>query len=812
MRFTDLFIRRPVLAVVVNLFLLLLGAVAVGQLEEREFPKVEESQVIVKTEYPGASAAQVQSFVTTPLQKALAGVEGVDHITSTTLDNKSTIRLDLIPDYDANVAVSEVASLIAPVKNEFPETVEYPVVSKSGGRLQHVMYLRVQSTSFTREELTEYVEQVIEAELTTLPNVGTVVLYGHRKYAMRLWLDPIKLASFDITVDEFRQAISASNYLTPAGTINSSLIETPVSAKTDLNSVDQFADIVIRQRGDKRVQVKDVAIAELAAERTLSASFFNGQPAIAISIIGVPGASPIAVSREVRAKIDALRPTFPPGLVMNVNFDVSISIEDSMTEVYKTIFAAVLIVLMVVFLFLGDIRTVIVPVVAIPLSLFGNFFLMSVLGYSINLFSLLAVVLAVGLVVDDAIVVVENIHRHIEQGLSALEAALEGAREIAMPVVSMTLTLAAVYAPMGFVSGGTGQMVREFVYTLAGAVILSGFVALTLSPMMCSKLMAGNRSTALSRWLDRHFEALQARYRNILLGTMTDRPVIVVMLIAFLACLYPLNQLSNSELVPVEDIGILNAMFTPPPNTNISYLEKESAVIDSITMGLPEYGGKSFRFLNVFEDGKSFVGAFMTDWRKRERTTAEILPEFAAALRQVPGVEITPFMMNRAPGASGGLPIELVIKTTRDYLLLEQIGDALLSEIWSSGLFLVGVADLEFDKPELVVEIDRNKAAQLGIPMESIGSSLSLLLGEGEIGKISLYGRSYKIIPQAMTWARDGGNWLEHYHVRTTSGKQVPLSSVIETRFSAKPASLKQFQQQNSMTLSMAPAAGGIHG
>ncbi|MAT52211.1 MAG: multidrug efflux protein [Porticoccaceae bacterium] len=806
MSLTDVFIRRPVLAVVVNLFLLLLGAIAFVQLEEREYPKVEDTSLTVATYYPGADAEQVLSYVTSPLQEVFASVEGVDYLSSSSSDGISLITVHLEPGYDANAAMAEMTSVIAPVKNEFPAEVEYPEITKDTASIGAGMFLQAFSDTYDLQQLTDYLERVINPEIMTLPGVGSVSTYGAREYAMRLWLDPVQMAAFDISVREFHDAITQSSFQTPAGELESGLVVTKVKANTELNAVEEFENIVIRQDGNGRVQVKDVARVVLGAADTSSSVFFKGERGLSLGVSASPGVSPLALSRQVRAKLEELESRLPEGVEVGVSFDAAESIESSMTEVNKTILEASLIVLMVVFLFLGDIRSVIIPVVAIPLSLLGNIFIMFVLGYSINLFTLLSMVLAIGLVVDDAIVVVENIHRHIDEGMKPFDAALKGAREIAMPVVSMTLTLAAVYAPMGFLQGMSGEIIREFVFTLTGAVILSGLVALTLSPMMCSRLLKAGNASRFSRWLDDRFNRLQQGFKTRLAGAMNQRPVVVVMLVVMLGTIPPLVLLSKSELVPIEDIGWLNAMFHVPATASLEYMERESDALEDIMFGMPEYGGYSFRYVNVFNDRSSMIAFRAVPWDERERTANEIFPEFSAKLSEVPGLLITPFIVNRVPGSMGGLPVQLVIKTTQDYAPLSQVADNLLAEALGSGLFVVGLSDLRFDKPELEIVIDRYKAAQLGVSIADIGTALTTLLGENEIGRFTLYGENYKIIPQAMDATRTSSDWLNHYHVRTGSGAQVPLGTVIETRLVSKPSFLNQFQQQNAATLSFLQA------
>ncbi|MCF7980376.1 MAG: multidrug efflux RND transporter permease subunit [Pseudomonadales bacterium] len=801
MKFTDLFIKRPVLATVINLFILLLGINAFDQLSIRQYPKIEEAVVTVSTVYVGASTDLVQGFITTPVQQAIAGAEGIDYITSSSVNSNSTVTAHINPEYDSDQVLTEIMAKVAEVRGELPKESEDSVIKKGTSRGSALMYIRANSDTMTDEQVTDYLTRVVVPKLATLEGVASAEIFGARKFAMRLWLDPLKMAAHDITADELNAAIRRNHFLSTAGQTKGEWIATQVKAYTDLSTVEGFENIVVIQEGDVLVKVKDVAKVELSAENFDSGVFFNGNPAVFIGVSATPTANPLEVSQRVKTSLDKLQSELPAGTEVEVIYDSTKFIRASINEVAKTLLEASLIVILVVFLFLGEIRTVIIPVVAIPLSLVGTIFLMWTLGYSVNLLTLLALVLAIGLVVDDAIVVVENIHRHIEEGLSPVQAAIQGAREIATPVISMTLTLAAVYAPIGFLTGITGTLFSEFAFSLAGAVIISGVVALTLSPMMCSKLMHGGKEeSALAKKLDVMFGRLKNTYQGVLRNTLNYRPVVVVFALLVLVSIPFLMMFTRSELAPQEDQGSLFLASKAPNYANINYLNRHTENFDTIFKKLSEFE-VSVRVNRSGTQNSSFSVLGLTPWDERQRTAMEIQPLVQAEVDKIPGIDVFIFARESLPGAGGGAPIQFVINTTSDYPSLAQLADQMALEARKSGLFMFIDSDLKFSKPEVRISIDRDKAAQMGISMEAIGSALSTLLGEGWLNRFSVEGRSYKVIPQATADARRDPSWLNHYYVRTVSGEQVTLGTVISMKTIAQPVSLNQFQQLNSVKL-----------
>ncbi len=801
MKFTDLFIKRPVLATVISLFILLLGISAFNQLNIRQFPKIEDAVVTVSTTYIGASADLIQGFITTPIQHAIAGAEGIEYITSSSVNSSSTVVAHINSEYDSDQALTEIMAKVAQVKGELPKEAEDSVITKGVNRGSALLYIRSSSQSMTDVQLTDYITRLVQPKLATLEGVAKADIFGARKFAMRLWLDPLKMAAHNITVEEFNSAVKRNHFLSTAGQVKNQWVATQVKANTDLKTVEEFENIVVVHQGDALVKVKDIARVELSSENFDHSIFFNGKPGVMLAVTATPSANPLEVSKRVKNAIDRLQPELASGAVVEVVYDATKFIQASINEVAETLLEASLIVILVVFLFLGEIRTVIIPVVAIPLSLVGTLFLMWTLGYSINLLTLLALVLAIGLVVDDAIVVVENIHRHIEKGLSAFEAAIQGAREIAMPVVSMTLTLAAVYAPIGFLTGVTGTLFSEFAFSLAGAVIISGIVALTLSPMMCSKLMrTESEESKMARKLEVLFERLNNSYRIVLLDILNYRQVVIVFAFAVLISIPFLVMLTQSELAPEEDQGALFLASNSPSYANIDYIDHYTRSFDEIADSIPEID-RHVRFNGSGAQNSSFAVFGFSPWDERSRTTMEIQPLVQQKVDKIPGISVFIFSREPLPGAGGGPPIQFVINTTSDYPSLAQLAEQLASEARNSGLFMFVENNLKFNKPEVRVTIDRDKAAQLGISMEAIGSSLATLLGEGWLNRFSAQGRSYKVILQVEPSARLDSAQLNQYYVRTSNGQQITLGTVISIETLAQPVSLDQFQQLNSAKL-----------
>ncbi|WP_165669937.1 multidrug efflux RND transporter permease subunit [Metapseudomonas otitidis] len=798
MAFTDPFIRRPVLATVVSLLIVLLGFQAFSKLVIRQYPQMENALITVTTAYPGANAETIQGYITQPLQQSLASAEGIDYMTSSSQQNMSVISIYARIGANSDRLFTELLAKANEVKNQLPQDAEDPVLSKESADASALMYISFYSDELSNPQITDYLSRVIQPKLATLPGMAEAEILGNQVFAMRLWLDPVKMAAYGVTATDLSDAVRKYNFLSAAGQVKGEYVVTSINATTDLKSPEAFAAIPVKTVGDSRVLVRDIARVEMGAENYDSISSFDGIPSVYIGIKGTPSANPLDVIKHVRAIMPELEAQLPPNLKVSIAYDATRFIQASIDEVVKTLGEAVLIVIVVVFLFLGAFRSVLIPVITIPLSMIGVLFFMQLMGYSINLLTLLAMVLAIGLVVDDAIVVVENIHRHIEEGKTPFDAAIEGAREIAVPVISMTITLAAVYAPIGFLEGLTGALFREFALTLAGAVIISGIVALTLSPMMCSKLLRHEENpSGLAHRLDLIFERLKRSYQRALHGTLNTRPVVVVFAV-LVFCLIPvLMMFTKSELAPDEDQGIVFLMAKAPQPTNLDYLNGYSAQFMDVFKSFPEYYS-SFQ-INGFDGVQAGIGGFLLKpWDERERTQMELLPQVQAKLDEIPGLQIFGFNLPSLPGTGEGLPFQFVVNTPNDYESLLQVTERIKKRAEESGKFAFLNIDLAFDKPEVVVDIDRQKAAQMGVSMQDLGSTLALLLGEGEINRFTIDGRSYKVIAQVERAYRDNPGWLNNYYVKSESGTMVPLSTLITVHDTARPTKLKQFQQLNS--------------
>ena len=805
MAFTDPFIRRPVLATVVSLLIILLGFQAFGKLVIRQYPQMENALITVTTAYPGANAETIQGYITQPLQQSLASAEGIDYMTSSSQQNFSTISIYARIGADTDRLFTELLAKANEVKNQLPQDAEDPVLSKEAADASALMYVSFYSDQLSNPQITDYLSRVIQPKLATLPGMAEAEILGNQVFAMRLWLDPVKMAAYGIAATDVTSAVQRYNFLAAAGEVKGQYVVTSINATTDLKSPEAFGAIPVKTDGDSRVLVRDIARVEMGAANYDSISSFDGIPSVYIAIKGTPSANPLDVIKHVRAALPELEAQLPPNLKVSIAYDATEFIRASIDEVVKTLAEAVLIVIVVVFLFLGAFRSVLIPVITIPLSMIGVLFFMQLMGYSINLLTLLAMVLAIGLVVDDAIVVVENIHRHIEEGKTPFDAAIEGAREIAVPVISMTITLAAVYAPIGFLEGLTGALFKEFALTLAGAVIISGVVALTLSPMMCAKLLRHEENpSGLAHKLDQIFDRLKRRYQKALHGTLNTRPVVVVFAVIVLCLIPVLLMFSKSELAPEEDQGIVFLFANAPQPTNLDYMNAYTDQFVKIFKEFPEYYS-SFQ-INGFDGVQAGIGGFLLKpWDERERTQMELLPIVQGRLNDIPGLQIFGFNLPSLPGTGQGLPFQFVINTPNDYESLLQVAERVKQKAMESGKFAFLNVDLAFDKPEVVVDIDREKAAQMGVSMQDLGATLAILLGEGEVNRFTIDGRSYKVIAQVERAYRDNPGWLSNYYVKSESGQMVPLGTLIKVSDRARPTKLKQFQQLNAAIIEGVP-------
>ena len=809
MRFTDIFIKRPVLATVVSFLILLVGAQAGFKLPIRQYPELSNTTITVVTTYPGANADLIQGFITVPIQQAVASAEGIDTLTASSTQNVSTVTLNLKLDADPDRAMTDVLSKVAQVKSILPREANDSVVTKQTGEGYALMYLSFNSKVMNASQISDYINRVVQPRLQTINGVANAQMLGGQIFAMRIWLDPDRMASLGVTPLDVRAALAANNFTSAPGQVKGDFVQTNIDAKTSLDDPAAFGRLVVMGRGDSLVRLSDVAEIELGPQSADSSSVFDGLKAVFIGVYATPTANPLTVITDVRKAFPEIQKELPPGLEAAIAYDATNFIRASLWEVMKTLGEAALIVIVVIFLFLGNLRSTIIPIVTIPLSLVGVLAMLLALGYSINLMTLLALVLAIGLVVDDAIVVVENIYRHIEEGKRPLEAALLGAREIVYPIIAMTITLAAVFAPIAFVSGLTGVLFREFAFTLGGAVIVSGVVALTLSPMMCAKLLKSKHAGGgwLTDWLDRRFEGLKQRYQRRLHGTLKYRPVTILVLAGVIAGTGLLYMTTQRELAPEEDQGILFTLVKTPQYANLDYLEDATQQLYNAYSSVPEKE-HVFTINGMGDVHQGFSGILLKPWGERERNQKQVLQELSPRISSLATAQAISFSPPTLPGSVGGPPVQFVITTTHDFRQLADVVADVEKSARESGMFIFSDSDLRFETPQIDFNIDHDKANSLGITMADIGNSLATLLGGNYVNLFDLYGRSYQVIPQVPREFRLNDDWLTRYQIRTKEGALVPLSNVATVTKTVEPNSLTNFQQLNSATLSAVPFPG----
>jgi multidrug efflux pump len=808
MKFTDLFIKRPVLATVVSLLILLIGMQSMLSLNVRQYPVSNSAVVTVTTVYVGASADLIRGFITTPLEEEIASADGIDYIESNSSPNASTITVHLRLNYDPNAALTQITSKVNRVRNQLPAGSEDPTIDVQVGESTAAMYLSFTSDTLESNQITDYLTRVVQPKLVSVPGVQSAQVLGGRVFAMRIWLKPDRLAALGISPADVYAALRANNALAAVGATKGEAITVNLNASTSLHTVDDFKRLVVKERNGAIIRVRDVADVVLGAENYDSTVSFNGETATFIGVNVLPTANALTVIKDVRAVLPSIAEQMPRGMQLTIPYDATAYINDSIDEVVHTLVEALIIVVVVIFLFLGSVRSVLIPVVAMPLSLIGAFFLMLVLGFSINLLTLLAMVLAIGLVVDDAIVVVENIHRHIEEGLSPLQAALRGARELGGPIIAMTITLAAVYAPIGFMGGLTGSLFKEFAFTLAGSVVVSGVVALTLSPMMCSKILkhdSGKRGFA--HWLDARFESLRMRYERLLHGALNYRPVTVVFALLILLVCVPFVKLSKSELAPDEDQGIIISMGQGAPNANIDQTTAYAKQVIDAYKSFPETSN-IFQIIGMGSPNTTLAGMVLKPWSERKRTTMDLLPLVTAKLNDIAGLKTVAFLRPALPGGGSGTPVQFVIKSTDDPQRISEVANDLVAKAYASGMFFYADSDLKFDQPQVYLNIDRNKAADLGVNMQQLAGDVGAMLGGGYVNRFDIQGNSYKVIPQVERQNRLNPQQILDYQVSTGRGQLVPLSTFASLETTVQPQTLKRFQQLNSATISAVPRPG----
>ncbi|MDR9481084.1 MAG: efflux RND transporter permease subunit [Spiribacter sp.] len=800
MKFTDIFIHRPVLATVVSLLILLAGVRSLDLLDIRQYPSTENTVITVTTSFPGADSELVQGFITQPLQQAIAEASGIDYITSESRQGLSTIEVNMALNYDANAAVSEIQAKVASQRNALPAEAQDPVIESSTGDQTALMYMAIYSEQVPVPEITDFVNRVIQPQVQALPGVAKARVFG-RTPAMRIWLDPDRMAALDVSAREVTQVLRANNYQAGIGNTKGAYTQINLSVSTDISDPEAFSRLVVRETNGSVVRIEDIASTDFGAESYNSAAWYKGQPSTFIAVEQAPGANPLDVAGAVRETLPDLRDQLPQGIQLALPYDASEFIQDSITEVFKTIAEAVLIVLVVIFLTIGSLRAAIVPSIAVPLSLVGAASIMLALGYSLNLLTLLSMVLAIGLVVDDAIIVVENIHRHIEDGMTRFDAAITGARELAVPIIAMTTTLLAVYAPIGFMGGLVGTLFTEFAFTLAGAVLISGIVALTFSPMLAATVLkpAGNQGR-FEGFVERAFGRLSQGYKNTLHGLLDTKSILIVFGIVVLGSNYFMFTMSQNELAPTEDQSILFFQGSAPRTATFDYLAEFSRDYQDAAETIPEYS-ETFMIIGGLSPDSVFGGLKMVPTSERERSQTEVQGEMTAKFSPNPGLDTAVFPRPSLPGSGGGLPVQFVVTTSASYEALDSMANQLIGQAMGSGNFIFLKKSVEFDRPVVSFEVDRDKAADLGISMAALGQDLSAMMGGGYVNRFNLDGRSYKVIPQLDRPFRMDAGMLEDVMIEAASGEQIPLSALVTMNRSVEPSTRNQHQQLNAVTL-----------
>ena len=817
MKFTDIFVNKPVLACVVSLFILLLGLRAGSELNVRQYPEIKNAVINVSTTYFGADADLIQGFITTPLEREVASAEGIDYLVSTSSAGVSLIQAYIRLDYDANEALTQIAAKVSKLRGQLPEESEDPVVELQQGEQIAAMYLSFSSDRLNNNQITDYLVRVVEPKLATLPGVQRAEILGSGSFAMRVWLKPDRMAALQVTASDVWGALRSNNVLSAVGSTKGQMVSVDLTARTDLRTPEEFRQLIVREQDGAIVRLADVADVVLGSENYGTSVQFNGEAATFMGIFVSPDANSLDVIKAVRQTWDQeIIPQLPEGVVGNIPYDSTEYIQDAIDEVIRTIIEAVVIVIVVIFLFLGSFRSVAIPAVTVPLCLVGVLFVMLLLGYTINLLTLLAMVLAIGIVVDDAIIVLENIHRHIEDGMAPKDAAIRGARELAWPVVAMTTTLIAVYLPIGFLGGLTGTLFIEFAFTLAGAVFLSGIVALTLTPMMCAYLLKpqSESHSRLATWLDTRFEGLRMRYQRRLHGAMETKAVIGVFGLLILVSCYFLFVSSPSELAPEEDQGFVFSIASSDPYTTLDYLERYTNQLPVIANEIPEVD--NIFQINGFGGGgggstsSAIAGFVLKPWSERERSTKEVLEQdITPKLGQITGLNMFAVVPPALPSAGGdGAPVQFVIGGTGGLEQLQELAGEIVGRAYGSRKFIFLDTDLKIDKPRVDIKVDREKAATLGIDMRTLGTDMAAMLSGGYANRFALENRSYRVIPQVQRSDRLNAEQLGNYYTRTRTGELIPMSTVITLENTVQPQSLKRFQQLNSVVISAVPRPG----
>src|SRR5262245_11512116 len=796
MKFTDLFIKRPVLSIVVSLVILIAGIQSIRCLSVRQYPRSDIAVVTVSTVYVGANADLVRGFITTPLERVIASADGIDYVESSSAQGLSTITVHLQLNYDTNAALTQIQAKVAQVRNDLPPEAEAPIINLETADAQFAaIYLGFSSTDLDPNQITDYLTRVVQPKLSAISGVQRADILGARTFAMRIWLKPDRMAAHGIAPSLVRDALARNNYLSALGQTKGSMVSVNLVANTDLKTPEEFRQLVVKEEKGVVVRLGEVADVVLGAENYESDIRFNGESATFMGVWVLPTANTLDVVAKVRGALPQIREQLPAGMKLGIPYDSTAYINDAIGEVLRTLTETLLIVIVVIFLFLGSFRSVLIPIVAIPISLVGAVFLMLVAGFTVNLLTLLAIVLSVGLVVDDAIVMVENVERHLHEGKRPVQAAIDAARELVGPIVAMTITLAAVYAPIGIQGGLTGSLFREFAFTLAGAIIVSGIVALTLSPRMGAKLLrTGDTERGFAGWINRRFESVRNGYARALGATLRYRPVVLTLWVIVALLVVPFYMFSQRELAPAEDQGFFFGYIQSSANATLDQTKLFTDQIFGVYKSFPEASS----IFQITQPGGGFGGMVAKPWSERTKTTQQLMMEAMAPLSKIAGVRVIPQAPPPLPGG-GNFPVDLVIASPAEPKQLAELADQLVKKAFASGMFLYADADVKFDQPQAEVVFDRDKLRSQGVDLSQAGRDLSTLVGANYVNRFSIDGRSYKVIPQVMRADRLTPDQLEHIYITGSHDRLVPLSTFASLKTTTEPRDLKKFQQLNAV-------------
>jgi len=798
MKLTDLFIRRPVLALVVNLVILIAGLQAVRSLSVRQYPRSDIAVVRVATAYIGANADLVRGFITTPLERVIASADGIDYLESSSAQGLSTITVHLKLNYDTNAALTQIQAKVAQVRNDLPPEAEAPEIELETADNQFAsMYLGFSSAALDQNQITDYLTRVVQPRLSAINGVQRADILGDRTFAMRVWLKPDKMAALGIAPSAVSDALARNNVLSALGRTKGSMVSVNLIANTDLRTAEEFRQLVVKEDKGTVVRLGEIADVVLGAENYDEDVRFNGQTATFMGVWVLPTANTLDVIRKVREVMPEIQAQLPTGMTAGIPYDSTEYIQSAIDEVLSTLGETLLIVVLVIFLFLGSARSLLIPVVAIPISLIGAVFIMLVAGFTINLLTLLAIVLSVGLVVDDAIVIVENVERHLHAGERPMQAAILAARELVGPIIAMTITLAAVYTPVAIQGGLTGALFREFAFTLAGAVVVSGVVALTLSPMMGSRLLrAGDTERGFAGFINRRFDRLRQAYMRWLGATLAYRPVVLTLWAIVVLLMVPFFLFSQRELAPKEDQSVVFGIVQAAPNATIDQTKLFATKVNDVYQSFPE----THATFQITGPNGGFGGMVTKPWKEREKSTGELQLESAGMLSKIPGVRVIPLVPPALPGG-GDFPVDFVIASTAEPQQLAEFAGRLVGKAFQSGLFIFADADLKFDQPQAEVVFNRDLLRSQGVDLSQAGRDLSTLLGGNYVNRFSIQGRSYKVIPQIKRSERLTPDQLEQIYVTGPAGRLVPLSTFASLVTSTQPRELKRFQQLNAVRI-----------